>query len=76
MCDECDESSGLHLAYFNKPGGNRWRPPRKAAALAVDRQAVKPVAVTVREVRRYNCDQGSMPALTAGRTGQSSHKVQ
>jgi hypothetical protein len=77
MCDECDESSGLYLAYFNKPGGNRWRPPPKAAVapLAVDRRAVKPVPVAVREVRRYNCDQGSMPALTPGGTSQSSHKV-
>jgi hypothetical protein len=58
MCDECDESSNLYLAYFNKPGGKRWRPPPKAAAapLAVDRHAVEPVPVTVREVRRYSCD--------------------
>jgi hypothetical protein len=66
MCDECDESSGLYLAYFNKPGGKRWRPPQEAATapLAVDRQAVPcppPQAgegreATVREVRRYSCD--------------------
>jgi hypothetical protein len=58
MCDECDESSGLYLAYFNKPGGSSWRPaPNEATApLAVDRHAVAPVPVTVREVRRYTCD--------------------
>jgi hypothetical protein len=58
MCDECDESSGLYLAYFNKPGGMRWRPPQKAATapLAVDRQAVEPVPATVRGVHRYSCD--------------------
>jgi hypothetical protein len=58
MCDECDNSSDLYLAYFNKPGGNRWRPAQKAAAVppAVDRFAVEPVAVTVREVRRFACD--------------------
>jgi hypothetical protein len=45
------------VAYFNKPGGKRWRPPPKAnAPLAVDREAVAPVPVTVREVRRYTCD--------------------
>jgi hypothetical protein len=69
MCDECDESSGLYLAYFNKLGGTRWRPPQKAASapLVVDRQAVPPPypsplvgkgreGATVREVRRYSCD--------------------
>jgi hypothetical protein len=69
MCDECDESTGLYLAYFNKPGGKRWRPPQKAASapLMVDRQAVPPPypspqaeegreGATVREVRRYSCD--------------------
>jgi hypothetical protein len=58
MCDECDESLGLYLAYFNKPGGKRWRPPQKAASapLLVDRQAVEAVPATVREVRRYSCD--------------------
>jgi hypothetical protein len=58
MCDECDESSGLYLAYFNKPGGKFWRPAQKAATapLTVDRRAVEPVPVTVREVRRYTCD--------------------
>jgi hypothetical protein len=58
MCDECDESSGLYLAYFNKPGGTRWRPPQNSATapLAVDRQGVEPVPMTVREVRRYSCD--------------------
>jgi hypothetical protein len=58
MCDECDDSSGLYLAYFNKPGGKHWRPAQTAAAaaLAVDRQAVAPVAVTVLEVRRFACD--------------------
>jgi hypothetical protein len=56
MCDECDETSTLYVAYFNKPGGKRWRPPRKAAPVSVDRQAVEPAPVTVREVRRYACD--------------------
>jgi hypothetical protein len=58
MCDECDDSSGLYLAYFNKPGGKHWRPAQKAATapLAVDRHTVEPVPVTVREVRRYACD--------------------
>jgi hypothetical protein len=58
MCDECDDSSGLYLAYFNKPGGNRWRPAQTVAAVpsAVDRFAVEPVAVTVHEVRRFACD--------------------
>jgi hypothetical protein len=58
MCDECDESTGLYLAYFNKPGGKKWRPAQKAATAppAVDRQAVEPVPVTAREVRRFACD--------------------
>jgi hypothetical protein len=69
MCDECDEPSGLYLAYFNKPGGTRWRPPQKPATapLAVDRQAVPPPYLPLqagegregpplREVRRYSCD--------------------
>jgi hypothetical protein len=58
MCDQCEESSGLYLAYFNKPGGTHWRPPQKAASalLVVDRQAVEPVPVTVQETRRYSCD--------------------
>jgi hypothetical protein len=58
MCDECDDSSALYVAYFNKPGGKRWRPPQKAAAAppAADRHAVEPVPATVREVRRYTCD--------------------
>jgi hypothetical protein len=57
MCDECDESTGLYLAYFNKPGGKQWRPAQKAATapLAVDSRAVEPVPVTVREVRRFTC---------------------
>lgn len=58
MCDECDDSSGLYLAYFNKPGGNRWRPAQKAAVPpVVDRFAAEPVAVTVHEVRRFAGDQ-------------------
>jgi hypothetical protein len=58
MCDECDESAGFYLAWFNKPGGNLWRPARNAATAppAVDRHAVEPVPVTVRQVRRYTCD--------------------
>lgn len=58
MCDECDESSGLYLAYFNKPGDKFWRPAQKAATapLMVDRHAVEPVPVTLREVHRYTCD--------------------
>jgi hypothetical protein len=61
MCDECDESSGLYLAYFNKPGGKFWRPAQRAATAppTVDRHAFEPVAVTLREVRRYACDQAS-----------------
>ncbi len=55
MCDECDESSAL----FNKPGGKRWRPARISAVspLVVDRCAVEPVPVTVREVRHYECEE-------------------
>jgi hypothetical protein len=58
MCDECDDSSAPYLAYFNKPGGKRWRPPARVATapLAVDRQAVESVPVTVMEVRRFSCD--------------------
>ena len=58
MCDECDESPGLYLAYFNKPGGRLWRPAQNTATapLAIDRYAVELVPVTVREVRRYTCD--------------------
>jgi hypothetical protein len=58
MCDECDETTGLYLAYFNKPGGKKWRPAQKTAnaPLAVDRDAVEPVAVTAREVRRFACE--------------------
>jgi hypothetical protein len=58
MCDECDDASGLYLAYFNKPGGKHWRPAQSVAAIpsAADRHAVAPVAVTVQEVRRYACD--------------------
>jgi hypothetical protein len=46
------------MAYFNKPGGKRWRPPQTAAAAppAADPHAVAPVPVTAREVRRYTCD--------------------
>ncbi len=47
MCDECGESPGLYVAYFNKPGGSHWRPARNAAAapVAVDRHAIAPVPV-------------------------------
>ncbi len=72
MCDECDESSGLYLAYFNKPGGRFWRPAQKTptAPPMVDRLAVEPVPVTVREVRRYTCDEASArPPPTARRNG-------
>jgi hypothetical protein len=59
MCDECDESSALYVAYFNKPGGKRWRPAGISAVspLVVDRCAVEPVPVTVREVRHYECEE-------------------
>jgi hypothetical protein len=62
MCDECDESSALYVAYFNKPGGKRWRPARIAAVspLVVDRHGVEPIPVTAREVRRYACDEDSV----------------
>ena len=66
MCDECDDSSGLYLAYFNKPGGKRWRPPQKAASapLMVDQPPSYPSPLAgegregamVREVGRYSCD--------------------
>lgn len=61
MCDECDESSALYVAYFNKPGGKRWRPARMAAVstLAVGRHSVEPIPVTAREVRSYDCDEES-----------------
>jgi hypothetical protein len=80
MCDECDESSGLYLAYFNKPGGNRWRPDQKAAAVspALDRFAINPVAVAAREVR-FACDQGtrlgaSEPSRKRLRSKAAKHK--
>jgi hypothetical protein len=65
MCDECDEpSAGLYLAYFNKPGGTRWRPAHTAPTVpaVVDRYAVEPAPVAVREVRLYGCDQVSAAA--------------
>jgi hypothetical protein len=58
MCDECEESTGLYLAYFNKRGGRHWRPAQKAATtpLGVDCRAVEPVPVTARDVHRFTCD--------------------
>ncbi len=54
MCEECNEPSGLYLAYVNKPGGRRWRPARTlAAAPAGDRYAVAPVPVTTQDGRPF-----------------------
>jgi hypothetical protein len=60
MCDECDESPALYVAYFNKPGGKSWRPAQKAATVPqADSRAIEPVPVVVREVRRFACDEAS-----------------
>jgi hypothetical protein len=62
MCDECEEFPAQYVAYFNKAGGKLWRPAQKAATApwAIDirppESASLPVAVAVREVRHFTCD--------------------
>ena len=58
MCDECEEFPAEYVAYFNKAGGKLWRPAQKAATRpwAIDIRPVEPVAVEVREVRQFICD--------------------
>jgi hypothetical protein len=59
MCDECEEFPAQYVAYFNKAGGKLWRPAQKVATApwAIDIRPVEPVAVVVREVRRFSCDE-------------------
>jgi hypothetical protein len=32
MCEECEETEPLYVAYFGKAGGSLWRPPQAAAS--------------------------------------------
>jgi len=63
MCDECEEFPAQYVAYFNKAGGKFWRPAHKAATTpwAIDIRAPEPVAVEVREVRQFTCDDPVAP---------------
>ena len=62
MCDECEEFPAQYVAYFNKAGGKLWRPAQKAATQpwAIDirpqESGSAPVAVEIREVRQFVCD--------------------
>ena len=62
MCDECEEMPAAYVAYFNKPGGKRWRPARivTTAPGAIDARGPQSqsaaVPVMVREVRHFSCD--------------------
>jgi hypothetical protein len=32
MCEECDESQPVYVAYFGKAGGKLWRPPQNVGS--------------------------------------------
>jgi hypothetical protein len=62
MCDDCEETPAAYVAYFNKPGGKRWRPARIVATAPgpLDARASQgepaAVPVMVQEVRHFSCD--------------------
>jgi hypothetical protein len=61
MCEECDESPPLFIAYFNKPGGKLWRPSRAGGATPIV-HSLQPVPAAI---RAFACD-AVPPAPAAG----------
>jgi hypothetical protein len=52
MCEECEETEPLYVAYFGKAGGSLWRPPLAAASAP---QHHDPSDVATRRAR-FVCD--------------------
>ena len=63
MCEECEEFPAQFVAYFNKAGGQLWRPAHKTATTpwAIDVRAPQAGPVAVRE---FFCDDPAAPRLS------------
>jgi hypothetical protein len=64
MCEEC-EAPVQFVAYFNKPGGKLWRPPRLSATAPESTAARAGVPVL-----GFSCDDPAAPREPAPGAGE------